>query len=608
MKYLGTLVPALLVGSMLPALLEASEPFNRPGGGDVTTAAIGIKPLPPVTYSEIDVLVVVDDRFTDPVYATPAAWAAAKVEETNIAFAASRINTQLNLVGTRVVSGVPDVPLSLKWHALANPVDNILDDVHVVREELGADIVVMWAETWRPVGGGNPEQGTCGFAGYDAGGRSSGTPFAVVKRQEGNCTSKDFAHEVGHLLAADHSAADDPQPYSIPTARALKITDCGEGADCIWTIMVPGRSSANSCVNNKGAPMGCVDLDQFSNPDVYTDDGVPTGSHVANNAAAMNGAAPNVAVLRNGVGAGSIAPATGVWFSPHPNRQGHGLMLSRTPGDRFVAVWYTYAANGRPIWYISDPEPMRGSVWTAKLMEFRRSGTRPVCPEPNVPSGQACHVGRITLSFSAPDNADLYWQLEDGLDEYQMPKWIGGQVREPFRMQFGGLYMEGLYHAPQDDGWGFHLSQSATQPPYANYVIGLYYYDHEGKPTWTLGVPATVRDKNGADSAYIQNFDQYRTFNMGFYTSTTLCPGCAGGPGCRPSTASGTACPVGGAGAQPTVGASADTMRLISDPISNPQCSETAVRFRGDFLIGTSSTAVPDWWRGNDRICQLSTR
>jgi hypothetical protein len=190
---------------------------------------------------------------------TPAAAAAAgsgeiealirkAIDDTNDAYGNSRIPIRLALVRSAVV----EYALTERIEDLRRLVrrdDGYLDEIHALRDELGADIVVLVVE----------ERGATINAAVMA---DAATAFAVV--HYGTLGAPDFAlaHELGHLHGARHTPDSDPNPDPFPFGHAFRN-------DSIKTIMSTGGQRV---------------LPYFSGPDqIYQ--GVVLGDSTLRNAA-----------------------------------------------------------------------------------------------------------------------------------------------------------------------------------------------------------------------------------------------------------------------------------------------------------------------------------
>ena len=188
------------------------------------------------------------------------------IAETNQAYAESGVNQRLSLVAAREVA-YREYPLyglavfyTETWKFLANKGDGDLEEVHAVRDEVGADICVLLV-------GNAPHHGYA----RDAGAGPSGA-FAVVGALAG---TRVFARELGRIQGL----------------RYDRYKECERSGQC------PGRGSDFGYVNQRafeeGAPessrwrtlmshpdqcddagIECEHLLRFSNPDqVYPDPG-----------------------------------------------------------------------------------------------------------------------------------------------------------------------------------------------------------------------------------------------------------------------------------------------------------------------------------------------
>jgi len=191
------------------------------------------------------------------------------ITQTNQAFAASGIGTQIRLVGTRQVAAAQHSSLNANYQALSLPGDGVFDEAQALREETHADLVSLW------LGGPYPSGSSCGLGSlggtnpaYDPE-RAAWTVVWADKCATGNLT---FAHEIGHNLSADHDAsASFPPSGGKPYARGY--VDVAGG---FLTVM----AYQTACPT-------CARINYFSNPNLAYN-GRATGSAAANNTQAVN--------------------------------------------------------------------------------------------------------------------------------------------------------------------------------------------------------------------------------------------------------------------------------------------------------------------------------
>ena len=173
------------------------------------------------------------------------------VAETNAGYANSGVLQRLRLVHTEEVdyTETPTSPFDNALMALRNPADGLIDEVHVLRDTYGADMVNLVIN----------RNTHCGLA-YQMGAPSAAFEayaFSVVSRL---CLTGTYtlAHELGHNQGAAHDR-DHGREGTFPYSFGYQAPD-----RAFRTIM------ANEC------PGFCPPVNYWSNPDVFYQD-QPTG-------------------------------------------------------------------------------------------------------------------------------------------------------------------------------------------------------------------------------------------------------------------------------------------------------------------------------------------
>lgn len=199
---------------------SSKAPNDEPPEFDEKEKEAAEKPAPKVTASEpldpqADVLPTADGTIPEIavlVLYTPAvgqnhdsmpAFVATLIALTNQTYVDSDIPCRLTLVETAEVNYAESGDLALDVDRLSGTSDGQIDDVHQLRNEKSADIVVLLLDS----GDG---------AGYaDAIAADETTAFAVVD-DEYAAWYFTFAHEIGHLFGARHNVAADPSTAPFP--------------------------------------------------------------------------------------------------------------------------------------------------------------------------------------------------------------------------------------------------------------------------------------------------------------------------------------------------------------------------------------------------------
>jgi hypothetical protein len=197
------------------------------------------------------------------------------IADTNRAFANSGLDPRVNLVGTTAVEYEQTDDMAEDLGRLWNPDDGAMDEVHSLRDELGADLVALIV----------PEhtQDACGV-GYEA--PAAGEPSWGFSAMAANCfAGYTFVHELGHNLGANHNVEDVGENGCEPFPHSCGHWITGVGRDLM--------SYEQTCPD-------CPSRLQFSNPDVsflgHPD--VPSGTPDRDNARSVGTVAAHVANYR----------------------------------------------------------------------------------------------------------------------------------------------------------------------------------------------------------------------------------------------------------------------------------------------------------------------
>jgi len=208
--------------------------------------------------------------------------AAAAVESANSAYENSEmtvgdagvVQCQLELVGTFTVDPGPGLGAGGLLGALRSQSDGIMDELHILRDASGADLVSLLSESGI---------GACGIAYLDPDNASNGFSVTAQSCAVGNLS---FAHELGHNQGAHHDADNAGNGYA-PYGFGWRWTTTGGSFRRSVMAYSPGSRRLN-----------------FSNPGVLNG-GTPTGhAQQADNARLIGETFLSVASFRTGTGTG----------------------------------------------------------------------------------------------------------------------------------------------------------------------------------------------------------------------------------------------------------------------------------------------------------------
>ncbi len=240
------------------------------------------------------------------------------IAQTNQAYALSGVRQQLRLVHIAPVDYAETGDLNLDLGALRTNGDGTLDDVHLLRDAYGADIVSLWVED-----GGN----SCGQSVVmsTVGAYYARSAFNVVARScaVGNYS---FAHELGHNMGLRHDAFVDPE--ATPYAYAHGYVDV---ANKFRTIM----AYDDACV---AAKTSCTRIGQFSSASATYGQFATGNIALANAAAALNATRTTAAAFKTGI---NLSAAGSIQFYPQNYSVIEGktvaLKVSRLGGSGGIA-------------------------------------------------------------------------------------------------------------------------------------------------------------------------------------------------------------------------------------------------------------------------------
>ncbi|MBM3883762.1 MAG: hypothetical protein FJ387_29325, partial [Verrucomicrobia bacterium] len=215
---------------------------------------------------------------------------AAAVKQSNDAYVNSQVNHRLRLLNIETVdyteATVPAGGIGTDIDRLMKKTDGHLDGVHILRDQKGADVVVL-------VEAAGVDQGGISKAMTNVSHSFESNALCIVRRPEMNGFFA-LPHEVGHIMGCAH---DRGQP------------DTGAYSYSYGYVFQSGGNTYGDIMSYP--PVGATRIPYFSNPNVLYG-GVPTGisesqpTTSANTALTMNNTASTVAGFRSAVLSASV--------------------------------------------------------------------------------------------------------------------------------------------------------------------------------------------------------------------------------------------------------------------------------------------------------------
>jgi hypothetical protein len=281
------------------------------------------------------------------------AWIFLQVFETNRSYENSRLNQRIRLVhADRINYGEYSNSVSLK--DLLDQGDDQLNDAQLLRDRFKADAVVLISRIPPPANSGNGNNtvnsnaGTAGISGLannftkdnlPAEGFVSFEPSAYAVVDAGGFQTPEFtfAHELGHLMGAEHNATAASTMGVIP-GSSFGFYDNTSDPNCHFMTIMTARES--------GKCPDCDRLPMWSNTGLGIKNcGLDVGGAQANNRAALEKTAPIISAFRCG-----LATPKNVWMRDTWSDSG----VEPDPTQASAVMWnspYIWVRNTR------DSEP-----------------------------------------------------------------------------------------------------------------------------------------------------------------------------------------------------------------------------------------------------------
>lgn len=237
-----------------------------PGPTTVAEPALGVGAPQRITPVEIDVLVVYTEAAKRsaggeaPLLATIDLW----TTETNNFYSVSGVNQRIRLAHVEELDYV-ETKDSWDLGKLVLPKDGVMDEVHSLRDAVGADMVHL-VEAWGTLG----RSSYCGIA-YGMRNVSSAFAAEAFGATVLECGSTTFAHELGHGMGLRHDRytvhlnhpdgiTNEVYTYSYGYVNQAAFTRTATAAERFRTIM----AYQTQC--EQWELPGCAETPRFSNP------------------------------------------------------------------------------------------------------------------------------------------------------------------------------------------------------------------------------------------------------------------------------------------------------------------------------------------------------
>jgi hypothetical protein len=340
------------------------------------------------------------------------------VSAANAAYINSKVGFRLNLVGMVLTNYVETGDMTTSLTRVRGTSDGYMDDVHPIRDRLGADLVALITE----------DGGACGIA-YVMGKPSTAYASSAFSVTAQSCFSNQtFAHELGHNQGNTHDRANGSGgsfPYSFGYRTCDNIAPTN--GQSFRTVM------AYSC---SGSPR----LNYFANPNVYYN-GAQMGvdyavdpANAADTSRSMNETAPYVAAFRTAAsGSPPTAPdnlatradawdrVTLTWNDNAGDESGYVVQRSESGSSFIDRASLPPSAN-----QFSDTGLKGSTSYTYRVRAFNGAGSSaysntssvktPAPPPPPPPPAEPAPA----LVYPATQDVLLTWTSSEGASAYEV--------------------------------------------------------------------------------------------------------------------------------------------------------------------------------------------
>jgi hypothetical protein len=360
----------------------------------------------------------------------------AAVTAANTAYANSLIGLRLNLVGLEPIAYTETGDMGVALSRLRSTADGFMDEVHVRRNELGADLVALITS----------DTNYCGIAYVMTSASASFASSAFSVTAPGCLSGHTLAHELGHNQGNAHDRANASGTYIYPYSYGYRTCDNPDlaGSQAFRTVM------AYSCT---GTPR----VNHFSNPNVLYNGVAQTGidhdvdpARSADNARSMNATAPVTAAFRSGPAGTVPTPPDGLSGSATAfdraalawtDRSGDetGFVMQRASGGGSFADRATLAAN---VTAYTDTGFAGATTYSYRVRAFNSAGssiysntvtvTTPAAPPPPAapsPASLTIVGSVVTLGWANVAGESGYEVRRETLGSKN--RWTGTTIAQP---------------------------------------------------------------------------------------------------------------------------------------------------------------------------------